>query len=195
MEYTVVSVPSFDFGPALEEVMNKEIPKDMERDDEPHEDSMNPSSENNAEDTDFNVVFQTIIQTLATASNSPMILDPSAPSVFVHTTPSTMEPGLAHAQCSRNEASHRRRRRKRGEKRAAIKDANGADHADLPERIAKRIKSSSEVVKTELPTNDLAVAHGGYVGRGGYIKGYTVSVSPSKGLGMGFRLVKIDPAR
>lgn len=42
---------------------------------------------------------------------------------------------------------------------------------------------------------DLAVAHGGYEGRGGYIKGYTVPVSPSKGLGMGLLLVKIDPTR
>ena len=96
---------------------------------------------------------------------------------------------------SRNHKSHSRRRSKRGEERATAKDAKGPDHADLPERVAKRIKLSTEDVQTELSTKDLPVAHGGYEGRGGYIKGYTVPVTPSKGLGMGFRVIKIDPKR
>lgn len=162
------------------------------------EDSEHPGQESdpNPENTDSNAAIQPFLNPHV---DVPVLCPSTLATATVPTQTSTgvAESGaeVAHVRRSRNSGSHRRRKNNRPEQRAAAKNANGSDHGALPEKIVKRIKLSSEVVRTELVTKDLAVAHGGYEGRGGYIKGYTVPVSPSKGLGMGLLLVKIDPTR
>lgn len=85
-------------------------------------------------------------------------------------------------------SSHARRKRKR----EAEWELQGHDRRA---NVVKAVVGASAPVLTELVAADLEVAFGGYEAKRRRIVGHKVAVNPSKGLGMGFRLVRADPRK
>lgn len=131
-DYSAVRVPLFDLGPLLREVMSNE-PDGIE-------DSEHPGQESdpNPENTDSNAAIQPFLNPHV---DVPVLCPSTLATATVPTQTSTgvAESGaeVAHVQRSRNSGSHRRRKNNRPEQRAAAKNANGSDHAALPEKIVK----------------------------------------------------------
>ena len=63
---------------------------------------------------------------------------------------------------------------------------------DRRANTVKAVVRASTSVHTELVAADLEAGFGGYGARGGRNRGLGAAVSPSKGLGTGFRLVRAD---
>ena len=85
-------------------------------------------------------------------------------------------------------SSHNRRKRKR----EVEWELHGHDRRA---NTVKTIVRASTLVQTELVAANLKAAFGGYGARAGRNRGFGAAVSPSKGLGTGFRLVRADPRK
>lgn len=96
------------------------------------------------------------------------------------------EPSVVSApRSSSNAGAHRRRQ----VKRAATKETIG--HPRRPQTLS-RVMGSSSPITADLAAKDLPVSFGGYEGLKERIRGYQILMTPSKGLGAGFKIVHVD---
>ena len=105
-----------------------------------------------------------------------------------HSGPLSAQAGPVGHQKGAQKSSHNRRKRKREEEW----ELHGYDRRA---NTVKAVVRASTLVQTELVVADLKAAFGGYGAKAGRICGFGAAVSPSKGLGTGFKLVRADPRK
>ena len=120
---------------------------------------------------------------------------PSEIRTCLNSTPDAMNSGPLSAQLGpvkhqkgAQKSSHNRRKRNR----ETEWELHGHDRRA---NTVKTVVRASTSVHTELVAANLEAAFGGYGARRGQNRGFGMAVSPSKGLGTGFRLVRADPRK